>query len=410
MKKKMKKIKNKLLLIFGMVSFIISAQESTIYTANIKNDSVIGFKKIVLTPKLRVIANTNFSDLRIFNTANQQTPYFIQDFSYQYVDEEFTAVKHTLKYNKKQTTVSVKNLKKKIYNSFTFKLSNTNARKNCKIEGSDNNKKWFVISEKIYLNLSKNTNNGFHYYNINFPSIDYKFIRLVINDSLSAPIHIKEVGYFKSKKVINKIKYLALDYNYKIEQKENLTLIHVSASRNYEINKINFKIEQPKLFNRTAKIYKNNTNKRSIKNMSLNSKSDNNFSDLNIQQKEFIIEIDNQDNQALQITSIDFLQKEKYLVTDLKVNQNYIITAGNKKLKKPLYDIVNFKNEIAYNLPILKLVNEEINIETKSVIVKNIPFYEKPWFMWLSISFVGIIILLFTISLLKKTNEMSSQK
>ncbi|VAW11965.1 hypothetical protein MNBD_BACTEROID03-2277 [hydrothermal vent metagenome] len=122
---------------------------------------------------------------------------------------------------------------------------------------------------------------------------------------------------------------------------------------------------------------------------------------------EFIIEIDNKDNQPLQITSVNFLQKEKYLVTDLMVNQNYTITAGDKKLKKPSYDIVNFKNEITYNLPILKLENEEVIVKTKSATVKNIPFYEKPWFMWLSIGFVGLIILLFTVSLLKKTNEMS---
>ncbi|MCF6349583.1 MAG: hypothetical protein L3J23_00940 [Flavobacteriaceae bacterium] len=404
----MKKIKNRLTLIFGIISFVLVAQESTTYTysANLKNDSIIGFKKIVLSPKLRVIANNDFSDLRILDTKNQQTPYFIQNFSYQFVDAKFIPIKYKQKFEKKQSIIYINNATKKIHNTFTFKLSNTNVRKNCKIEGSNNHKNWFVVSEKIYLNLSKNTNNGSHYYNINFPSIDYSTIRLVINDSISAPIHIKEVGYFNKKKVTNKIKYQTLDYTYKVEQKENLTLIYVSASKNYEINTLNFEINKPKLFNRKATIYYNKENKHFIKSINLNSKSVNNFDSLNIKQKEFIIEIDNKDNQPLQITNIIFQQKEKYLVSDLKINQKYTVVSGNKKLKKPSYDLVDFKNEIAYNLPILKLINEKIKIENKPIIVKKIPFYEKSWFMWLSLGLGGLIILLFTISLLKKTNDI----
>lgn len=408
----MKKIiKSKILVyLFSFVCLILSAQKSLTYTANIKNDSLIGFKKIILTPELRAVANADFSDLRVFDIQEQQTPYFIQNYSYKNTVATFITINKKIYNTKKQTKVVINNPEKRIYNSFTFKLSNADVNKNCRIEGSNDNKKWYVISEKIYLNLSKNTSNGFNYYNLNFPSIDYKQIRLIINDSLSAPIHIKDVGYIKHEKLSNELKYQTLNYNYKINQKNNLTLIHFTADMAFEINKLDLTVDIPNLFSRDAIIYyideTDSKTKHQLDRLHLSSKAPNSFNNLNIKQKEFWIEIDNKDDQPLSITGINFYQKEKYLVTDLKPNQKYNIVAGDKKLKKPSYDLVYFMNEIEYDLPILKVEKEKAMTQIIKVDIKQKKFYEEPWFMWLSIGVVGIIILLFTMSLLKKTEAL----
>ncbi len=409
----MKKTKNKLLisLVFSLICFVLSAQENLTYTGNLKNDTLIGFKKIILTPELRAVANDDFSDLRVFDTQMQQTPYFIQNFSYKKTGIVFFSINNKIYNTKKETKIVIDNPQKNIYNLFTFKVSNASVRKNCKIEGSNDSKKWYVISEKIYLNLSKNTAKGFNYYNINFPSIDYKYIRLVINDSLSAPIHIKDVGYFEHKKTSNELKYQSLDYTYKILQKEKLTLIHVTANKTFEINRLKLIIDNPNLYSRNARLYyaesiNNEVIKHPLKSIHLNSKSPNSFKNLTIKQKEFWIEVDNKDDQPLSIVGIDFYQQEKYLVIDLKPNQNYTIVAGDKKLKKPSYDLVNFMHEIEYDLPIVKIEGVKTTKQELNIFVKEKKFYEKSWFMWLSMGAVGIIILLFTLSLLKKTEEL----
>lgn len=406
----MEKIKNKsVVFLVGLLCFGLFAQENT-YTANLKNDSIAGYKKIALTPKLRVVANTNFSDLRIFDDSNQQIPYFIQSQVYKYVDKEFVAIKHEIDYSKLQTSVAVENPENKIFNSFTFKLSNANVSKKCRIEGSNDAQKWFVISERIHLNLSKNTTKGFNYYNIIFPSIDYNYIRLIINDSLSAPIHIKEVGYFKHQKIIDESKYQSLKYSHKIIQKEKSTSIHITATDNFEINKFDFSIDSPSKYDRNVRLYYLDTihekvEKREIKRFNLSSKNPTIFENLNIKQKEFWIEIENKDNQPLSITDINFYQKEKYLIADLKPNQQYTIVTGNKNLKKPSYDLVSFIDEIEYNLPSIN-IDKEAKINEKPVEVKEIPFYQKPWFMWLCIGLVGVIILIFTMSLFKKAEKL----
>ncbi|MCF6298021.1 MAG: hypothetical protein L3J08_08585 [Flavobacteriaceae bacterium] len=406
----MKKIKNKsLTFLVSLLCFGLFAQENS-YIANLKNDSIAGYKKIVLTPKLQTISNSDFSDLRLLDANNQQVPYFIQSRNFKFLDAEFIAYKHNIYYTKSQTSVIVNNPKNSIYYSFTLKLSNANVSKKCKIEGSNDAQKWFVISERLYLNLSKNTTKGFNYYTVSFPAVDYNHIRLVINDSVSAPLHIKDVGFLKYNKVIDEEKYQSLKYSHEITQKEKTTSIHITATDNFEINKFDIYIDSPSKYDRNAVLYYLNVGskkdeRREIKRFNLSSKDSNVFKNLNIKQKEFWIEVDNKDNQPLSIFDINFYQKEKYLVADLKPNQQYTIVVGNKELSKPSYDLVNFIDEIEYNLPSIN-INKETKNKEKSVEVKKIPFYQKPWFMWTCIGLVGITILIFTMSLFKKAEKL----
>jgi len=145
--------------------------------------------------------------------------------------------------------------------------------------------------------------------------------------------------------------------------------------------------------------------KQIFKRFTLSSENKNTFSNLNIKHKEFWIEIDNKDNQPLSLNSINFYQKINYLVANLKANKEYSIIAGDKKLKKPSYDLVNFKDKIKTNLSTLKIEKEQFYSKPNLIIDKHKPFYEQTWFMWVSISFIALIILLFTISLMKQTKN-----
>lgn len=400
---------NLFVIVCCFVSLIANSQQQN-FSGTIKNDSIIGFKKIRLTPTLRTVAKTNFNDLRIYDAQKNQVPYFIQEREFEKVDYEFTSIQHKIKHFKKRTNVVINNSTEKLYGSFIFKISNAIVHKRCKIEGSNDNKNWFVISERLYLNLYKSTKKGYNYYNINFPSITYKNIRLVVNNSYSAPINITDIGYFKRKVTSDELKYQKLNYTYKVSTKEKKTTIHVTSNSPFEINKIDFNISQPKLFNRNVSIYSTKTIdnkliKHSINSIVLNSKSTNFFKGLNIKKQDFIIEIDNQDNPNLLINSIGFYQKEKYIITELKPNQSYNIVAGDKKLKRPSYDIYNFIDDINYNHPLLNIANVKTEKQKTVTITKEKKFYEQPMFMWICIGIVGLILLYFTISLLKKTDE-----
>lgn len=400
---------NLLIILFTFIGLSLFSQEKELFKGMLKNDAKIGHKKIALSPNIRSIANKDLSDIRILDQKENQAAFFLKETQTINV-ANFVEVKHNISFTKYSSNITINNSEKKIFNTLAFQVSNADVNKTSKIEGSNNNKKWFVISEKINLLLVNNSTKASNFYNIDFPSIDYKYIKIIINDSLSAPINIKNIGFFDRKVIREQDKYTTLNYTYNISQKENKTLIYIKANRAFEINKIVFNISEPELFKRNIKFYterviKDKIQKQNFKTLILNSNNKNIFKKLNINKKDFWIEIDNKDNQPLKIDEIKFSQKNKFLIADLKPNQEYKIIAGNKTLKKPIYDLINFKHKIATDLPILKIENEQVYFKQKSSKAEK-PFYEKPWFMWISIALVSFIILGFTLSLMKQSKEM----
>lgn len=263
--------------------------------------------------------------------------------------------------------------------------------------------------------MKNNYDKAFSFYTINFPSIDYDYIQLTIKDSLVAPINIKDVGFFKNETSHEEIPFEELDYAFALSQKEKTTQIHFTADRAYEINRIDFSISAPEFYNRYIAFYtlskipvKNKKpiiKKNVFKELLLNSKNMNTFKDISIKEKEFWIEVKNKDNQPITIDSIKLFQKKQFIVSPIKNNQEYTIVVGDKKLEKPNYDIENFKNTIEPDLPVIKIKNEHIFTQENKTEVKSIAFYEKPWFMWISIGFIALIILFFTLSLLKEADK-----
>lgn len=405
----MKKKNDILLILLAFISLSLFSQENELYKGVIKNDHIKGYKFVELTPNINSIANQNLSDLRILNDENKQIPYFLQEESFSVVDN-FIPLKYKISFKRKFTKIIINNSDEKLFNHFTFKVSNADVNKTCKIEGSNNNKKWFVVSEKLHLSLNNNSEKSFNYYNIHFPSIQYKYIKIEINDSLSSPIHIKEIGYFNRKIIQKKTTFNKLNYTYDALEKGNTTLIHVKANRTFRINKIDFNINAPELYKRDITFYilkKRNKKevKQIFKQLTLSSENKNSFDNLNFSHKDFWIEINNKDNQPISIESVNFFQKITYLVADLKADKTYTIIAGDKALKKPSYDLVNFKDKIKKNLSTLKIKKEEFYFKKKPNPKEKL-FYEQSWFMWLSIGLVALIILGFTMSLMKQSKEM----
>ncbi|ELY1991418.1 hypothetical protein SL054_000739, partial [Flavobacterium psychrophilum] len=143
-----------------------------------------------------------------------------------------------------------------------------------------------------------------------------------------------------------------------------------------------------------------------IANFELNSDTNNTFNIAQIFEKELFIAIENKDNQPLTISKIELFQTPFYIITDLKNNENYTITTGNKDLDTPQYDLENFKNSITTNLPEAQ-ITETKQIKNSCKTAANKTFWQQSWFMWLCISLAGIAITYFVISLVKDMNNKS---
>lgn len=395
----------------------ISFAQNNLATAKIKFDKKDGLHKLILPTELRSLSNDNLSDFRIFDSKKNEVPYYFETKNNQSVNNQFAFYKIISKtvVPNKNTVLIFENPKSTI-NEVILEIANSNITKPYSISGSMDNEKWFGLVNNAILSpvYSEESSSGFSI--ISIPTCFYKYLKIDFNDKKTLPINILNVGYFNNKTSKNKL----LNVSYKSKsitelKSEKKTKIRINFENPQIINQVSFKISNPKHYKRNVFIYKKVTRKikhkfedyeEGLASLELNSETDNTFDISQIFEKELIIEIENQDNQPLTISDIQFFQTPICVIADLDATENYTITTGNKVLNKPQYDLENFKNKISTNLPEAQ-ITETKQIKNNLGITANKTFWQQSWFMWLCISIGGIAIVYFAISLAKDMNNKS---
>jgi hypothetical protein len=404
---------------FFILLFIanLSFAQNSITTAKIKSDGKDGFHKLVLPTEIRSLSNDDLSDFRIFDSKKNEVPYYFEARSNQYSNTKFVPYKIISKtvVPNKNTVLIFENPKSTI-DEVILEMANSNIIKPYSISGSMDNQKWFGLVNNASLSpiYSEESSSGFS--TVSIPTCFYKYLKIDFNDKKTLPINILNVGFFNSK--ISKETLLNVPYESKSVtelKSEKKTQIRINFDNPQIINQISFTISNPKLYKRNVSVYKKATRKikhkfenyqEQLASFELNSETNNTFDISKILEKELFIEIENQDNQPLTISDIQFFQIPIYIITDLKTNENYTITTGNKDLNTPQYDLENFKNSISTNLPEAQII-ETKQIKNNPKTTANKTLWQESWFMWLCISIGGIAIAYFATSLAKDMNNKS---
>lgn len=404
---------------FFILLFIanLSFAQNNITTAKIKSDGKDGLHKLVLPTEIRSFSNDDLSDFRIFDSKKNEVPYYFEERSNQSSNTKFVPYKIISKtvVPNKNTVLIFENPKSTI-NEVILEIANSNIVKPYSISGSMDNEKWFGLINNASLSpiYSEESSSGFS--TVSIPTCFYKYLKIDFNDKKTLPINILNVVFFNSK--TSKETLLNVSYKSKsvTELKlEKKTQIQINFDNPQIINQISFTVSNPKLYKRNVSIYKKATRKvkhkfenyqEQLASFELNSETNNTFDISQIFEKELFIEVENQDNQPLTISDIQFFQIPIYIITDLKANENYTITTGNKDLNTPQYDLENFKNSISTSLPEAQII-ETKQIKNNPKTTANKTLWQESWFMWLCISVGGIAIAYFATSLAKDMNNKS---
>jgi hypothetical protein len=412
MKKKKQQMKiTKIIILLLLVNQVFAQQFGT--SAKIVNTKTDGIHSILLTPEIRSFSKADLSDLRIFDAKNKEVPYFLRKESASYSAtnfEEWSIVSKQITAN--SSTIIIENKGAKIFDEIVLNIANSKLKKSCNISGSDDQKQWFGLLDKYQLLDLENKDSTNVFTKIELPSSTYHFIKIEIDNKKTAPINVLKLGNF-SQTLSNSKKQIATPDGIKttIDVKTKKTRIIVSFNQAQIIENIAFDIKNPAFYKRNARILVNKTAikwHKSKKNYTetmlefeLNSTKKNTFDIPTLFEKEFIIEIDNEDNPALEIANMKFSQLATYLITDLKASESYTLKTGNLALLAPNYDISYFKNDISKQLPEATIVEIKTMNNTIEIPKNELPFWQKSWFLWCCIGIAGAAIAYFSSSLLK---------
>jgi hypothetical protein len=405
-------------IIFTLFSAIICINslvaQSFLHESLIKGIHKDSLYKIPLNPHYKQFMSLDLHDMRIYDANQKEIPYVVLSepllkAKSDFVPYEIVSQKHFNSYSE----IIIRNSNKDRINNIAFNINNSDSYKYCSIEGSDDMKQWYSVSELQELSLAYNELYTNQYKCIYFPLNEYQYFKLTVDDWYAQPLKINSAGFYKNSIIAGKLNDVSFTKAISEDTKNKKTIIHLSFANNQAINRIDFKIKSPRLYMRHAIIYASREREvmrhqkeqyREIL-FEFDLKSDNVllFDVPQLNEKEVFIEIDNKDNPALEIETISCKQLASYLVCDFKANQNYTLKCGNDKLKRPEYDLVNFVSQIPQLLPeaqlepIKALVKEDVPVIKE----KEKPFFETQQFLWLCLGIGIVIIFLFSRSLLK---------
>ena len=377
---------------------------------NIQKD---GFHKIAISPEIRSASQDNLDYFRILNKSKKEVPFVVFDNSSlkkRYYKKLKIYDKVILKDSLSSYTIYIGNLKHA--SELSLLISNTKINKTYSISGSNNQQDWFgLVSNQILTDLN-NENGTSVEKTILFPLNNYQFLKIDFNDKKSLPINVFEIGCFMSDFQITQSS-IVTDFKYKIteDKKNKKTIISFSSDAFQKVDGIFFDVKT-KLFLRNASVYVNASRKvkkrkenfkQEISSFNLNSNTSNSFQFNAFFEKEFTIEIDNQDNQPLEISKIKIFQNAISVIADLKANEKYEVIIDST-LSKPNYDLVNFTQNFSSELPIATISNlKKIDSESKDVSEKA--FWQKPVFLWSVILLTLFILGYFVFSMLKDVDK-----
>jgi len=383
------------------------------YQGKINKVSENGLHQILLTPEVRSASQNNIDFLRIFDAKNNEVPYVIYEGKSNNSSlKNFTIISKTAVPNV-ATSVIIFNENALNMDKLTLKIANTDVDKKYNISGSNDQKEWFglVINQKV-IGLN-DAGENFVERDFPFPLNNYKFLKIDFIDKNSLPINILGASLEESHSV-NQSKTELQNFTQKIETDKKLkqTRITITFANPQVIDGIGFDISSPSYYLRDTRILINKTRvyKKSIENyvenisaFQLNSKSKNKFDVQSFFAKEFTIEIDNQDNQALEIKTIHLFQSPVSILTDLKSNENYTLKIDST-WSAPQYDLASSGIDFNQNYPVTTISNLEKIEQSKSKETEK-TFWQTPLFMWICIVLAVVIIGYFAVGLITDMNK-----
>lgn len=392
-----------------LLIFTLSSINGQDYKGNLPVITKDGFYLVLLHPDLRSASKSNTAYFRIIDSNGNEVPYVY----YQATDEnqihfiEIPIISKTTQIDS-FTSVEIENKNLNALNSLSLFISNTSITKRFNISGSDDRKNWFGLVQNQQLANIYDEKTGQVEKVISFPLNNYRFLKIDFSDLNSLPVNILNAGIYRSE--INYVRQLELTgFKHKIvhDKKKRKTLIYISFNSPQAVSEISFDIRSELYLRqaviwveRTEKIKKRNkTFRDQIASFTLKSGLNSAIEIPELFEKDFVIEIANQDNPPLDIQGISLFQKPVYALVYLNSGENYeaIVDTG---LSKPKYDLQHFQPENIKNIEVLSIDNFT-QIKTKTVTPEDKHFWQTRWFLWICLITGGAVITWFTWRLIK---------
>lgn len=318
------------------------------HTAEIVNSGENKYKMIWLTPQIYNHANTDLSDIRLKDEKGNNVPYFINSGYLTSYMESYIYPMALMDSFEKDNFFYFNYKVDKDYEhdilatSIVLSTDNDGFAKKVKVSGSYDGIKWTQIQEGTIYKVDNNsdleikfkTTQKYTHYRFglsnNLEKISFSGVDLCYSDEKS------KTEYFTE----------SLIPDYTVEEKGKETYINISGLKNLRLDEIVLSTDD--IFKRKAGTPKGT---KEIYNLAFGSER---YSDTTLPMNQYVSKDDvftvviyNEDDKPIKITSVSVKYFADELVFDGSGSNAFVLEFGeDASLKKPSYDIENYKNDV----------------------------------------------------------------
>jgi len=359
--------------------------------------------------------NTDFNNIRIYNDADKEIPFIVQEEKINKTAQEFKDYEIL---EKKQiegccTSLVLHNPSQNQLNSISLIIKNADVKKEATLLGSDDREHWYALKQHFTLYPAGNSNETSELKIVDFPLSNYLFYSLRINDSTSAPINILKAGYFQLITENGEYAEVPLERTVLADSvPQNVTYLYLEFDTLRMVDKLELSMKGQPYFLRKGSLYLKK--ERKIKKggvekfydfsqeVEVNSRHHTQVGLRGIKVQELLLVIENDDNPPLELASVNAYQLNRYLTTWMEVGKQYRLMIMADDFKKPVYDLSFFKDRIPEDAP--RLAIGEITMFKKSASEPGFTFFTTKAFIWVAVILVIVILGFMSVKLLKEAS------
>lgn len=392
-----------------------------------------GFYRVLISPQINFHLNDDVSDIRIYDSKNHEVPYIFQKESRKYSEERFIEYEIVKKEIKAGccTSLVLRNAKRTPINNINLIIKNADASREAVLSGSDDNKEWFVISQSLMIDPSANSAETESVQIVGFPWSNYEYYLLKIKDrantslgilesgdehSVYEPLNILKAGHYETRFSEGQFIDLPVKISTTDSASQKKTYVRLMFNGLQFIDQLEIVVSGAKYYRRDATIL--NERPRTFHGKKLSEFFQQNFQltsgrtaiidMMGIRSKEFLIEIENQDNPPLIISDVKVSQLNRYLTAWLKTGEAYTLRFGQPKLSAPVYDLKFFKDSIPQDVKVLHTAEAKILKKTEAAVSET--FFTSKVFIWTAIVAVMIVLGVMSVKMVREASQSGTEK
>ncbi|MGB1314412.1 MAG: hypothetical protein ACPG4Y_00185 [Chitinophagales bacterium] len=395
--------------------FILSLLPVLVFGQNFRYQKKINgvqskWHKIQLDKEILSVIKDDFSDLRIFELTPENdtltVPYFIETPKSGATEKglNFSILNQSKNADDYFITFEAKNDLKINEIHLSFDEENYNYLLN--LEGSQDQKEWFSILEDYRILSIRNKLTDYKFNTLSFPLSLYKYYRVKVKNA--EKLNIKSVKILQVENIPDQ--YIESKTKFKTTNSKNKTTeIEINLGKRVPVSKLELIFNEDEAFYRAIKIQylldSVKTEKGYYYNYGNLSRSYASSYESSVYKFETVftnklkVIIQNNDNQALKVKSVKTFNLNYEAIARFNgLESTYFLKYGNAKAKAPIYDIVNFKNDIPKELTSLKLSKAK---DLQNPVNNDSLFNNKIW-LWLIMLVIIALLAYSSFGMLKK--------